>query len=401
MATIIGTNGNDNLIGTADGDLIQGLAGNDRLRGEGGNDTLEGGAGNDQIRGGDGDDSADGGAGNDRIDGEAGNDTILGGAGNDNLRGGDGDDYIEAGTGNDQVRGGDGNDTIQGGGDNDNLRGGDDEDLFILSDSGTGIQNTNVDGGGGGSDFDTLDFGALIPPGGSYQNVMNPSGNGFNGQIRVFDASGNVVANVNYSDIEAFVPCFTPGTRIATQKGEVAVETLAVGDRIITRDSGIQTLRWVGQRRIGFEGFDVAPHLRPVLIKAGALGRGLPERDMLVSPQHRFLVVEDKAQLFWDEREVLVAAKHLTVLPGVWVATPAAPLTYIHLLFDNHEVILSDGTWSESFQPGARTLAGLEARQRAELLELFPALGEMAAQGDAFPVARRQLKRHEVAAILG
>ena len=180
---------------------------------------------------------------------------------------------------------------------------------------------------------------------------------------------------------------------IATASGECLVQNLKVGDRVITRDNGIQEIRWVGKRDMSGLELDRAVHLRPVLIRQGALGKGLPERDMLVSPQHRVLMASDKTALYFDEAEVLVAAKHLTDMDGIDVVEVSGT-TYIHVLFDQHEVILSDGAWSESFQPGDQTLNAMSDAVRAEILELFPELEtEMGIK--AYAAARRSLKKHE------
>ena len=136
-----------------------------------------------------------------------------------------------------------------------------------------------------------------------------------------------------------------------------------------------------------------AAHLKPVLIRQGALGNDLPERDMMVSPNHRVLVANDKTALYFEEREVLVAAKHLTGLEGVDIVD-VSETTYIHIMFDQHEVILADGAWTESVQPGDMSLAGIGNAQRQEILELFP---ELATQDgiNAYASARRSLKKHE------
>jgi len=168
-------------------------------------------------------------------------------------------------------------------------------------------------------------------------------------------------------------PCFTPGTMIATPRGEVPIEGLRLGDRIITRDNGLQTIRWIGRRDLSARITLNHEHLAPVRICKGALGNDLPERDMVVSPNHRMLVGHDKSILHCDEGEVLVAAKHLTGLMGVR-QLQAVDTVYLHLMFDDHQVILANGAWSESFQPDAGVLAGIGNAQRLELLSLFPAL---------------------------
>ncbi|WP_366942648.1 Hint domain-containing protein [uncultured Sulfitobacter sp.] len=194
-----------------------------------------------------------------------------------------------------------------------------------------------------------------------------------NGVMRFLDGAGVQVDAVPFEGADAASPCFTPGTMIATPRGEVAVDRLAIGDRVITRDNGLQHIRWIGRREMTPRDFYTNEHLAPVRIAKGALGNDLPERDMMISPNHRILVANDKTPLHFEDSEVLVAAKHLTGLNGVDVVQDM-PTTYLHLMFDNHEVILSDGTWSESFQPDVRTLVGIGNAQRLELLEVFPEL---------------------------
>ena len=178
--------------------------------------------------------------------------------------------------------------------------------------------------------------------------------------------------------------------------GEVAVEDLAPGDRVLTRDNGFQTIRWAGRRDLSHAELIVEPRFNPVFIAAGALGDGLPERDMMVSPQHRMLITGPRAELLFGEHEVLVAAKHLVGIPGVEQRVSKG-ISYIHILFDQHEIVRADGAWSESFQPGDQTLEGLGAEQRAEILALFP---ELAVDTAAYPAARMTLKAREAKVLM-
>jgi Ca2+-binding RTX toxin-like protein len=130
-ATIVGTEGNDNLSGTSGDDVILALGGDDRINGKGGHDVLCGDAGNDSLDGGDGDDRIDGGAGHDKLTGRNGNDHILGGEGNDSLDGGDGDDHLAGGDGDDRLQGRNGNDHLDGGAGQDTLDGNDGVDSCV------------------------------------------------------------------------------------------------------------------------------------------------------------------------------------------------------------------------------------------------------------------------------
>ncbi|WP_415920389.1 Hint domain-containing protein [Tateyamaria sp. SN6-1] len=352
---------------------------------EAGDDTIDGGSGQDQIFGQGGDDSLIGGGGDDTLDGGEGDDTLEGGSGQDLVEGGAGADVLSGGQGDDTLRGGDGEDVITLGPDNDLAEGGQGSDRFTFE----GIGNHNIIGGedADGTDIDVLDLTGVRA------NVIPDGPDSESGLVELLDDNGNVARRVTYSEIEQIIICFTPGTQIATQKGEVSVENLRPGDKVFTRDNGLQPLRWVGRRDLGAADLHAAPEFQPVLIRKGALGKGLPERDMLVSPQHRILVTSDLAEVMFEEREVLVPAKHLTGLDGVDVVT-TAQVSYLHLMFDQHEVVLADGAWSESFQPADRTLKGIGETQRVEILSLFPELETLAGLG-AYGSARLSLKRHE------
>ena len=142
-------------------------------------------------------------------------------------------------------------------------------------------------------------------------------------------------------------PCFTPGTLIATPDGARMIDDLEPGDPITTLD-GPQPIVWLG--RLPVNALQARnPAFRPIRIRAGALGDGLPWRDMLVSPQHRFVVSGWRADILFGSASVLVAAKHLvndmTIRP-----VDVGALTYMHLLLPQHHIILAEGALTESLQ---------------------------------------------------
>lgn len=386
---VSGTSGADVIgpgyTGDPDGDLVdsndatgvQGTTGDgDVIYAGAGNDTVSAGQGNDIVHGGDGDDQ------------------IAGGSGNDVLHGGDGADVLSGGDGADTLRGGAGNDTLQGGAGTDLMLGGDDADSFVVG-AGTEAFGDVINGGAGGNDSDTLDLSAW---GWERTNIIYGGGDNQSGTVEFLDSNGNVIGTMAFSEIETVIPCFTPGCLIVTDQGEVPVEDLVPGDRILTRDHGFQPLRWTGRRDLSPRDLLRQPRLAPIRISRGALGDNTPERALTVSPQHRLLLGGARAEMFFGEAEVLVAATHLAGHDGIARLTPREGISYIHLLFDRHEIIRSDGAWSESFQPGNRTLNGMDAEQRHEVLELFP---ELAREGVAYPAARITLKYHEARVLLG
>lgn len=186
---------------------------------------------------------------------------------------------------------------------------------------------------------------------------------------------------------------FASGTTIATPTGERRVEELEVGDRVLTRDNGLQTIRWTGSGHLSSDDLRRAPSLRPVLIRRGALDQGLPEADILVSPLHNILIRNDKAAQFFEDSEVLAAAGHLTGLDGVDVVDVSA-ITYCHFMFDRHQVVLSNGMWTESFRPDEGIIEGFGSAERRRMFDLFPQLREARGR-KAYQPARKALSEAE------
>lgn len=191
--------------------------------------------------------------------------------------------------------------------------------------------------------------------------------------------------------------CFCAGTRIATPRGEVPVEDLAVGDAVLNAAGEAVTIRWIGRREVSVAEQLARPEVRPVRIRRGALGEGRPRRDLRVSPQHRILLDGWRVEMLFGEESLLAPAAHLVDGLGIAVEPPTGPVTYHHLLFDRHELLLSEGLATESLYPGPWAVSGLEAAARAEVLALFPALAEGAMPP---PLARPLLRGREARALM-
>ncbi|MBA4489571.1 Hint domain-containing protein [Paracoccus sp. S1E-3] len=168
--------------------------------------------------------------------------------------------------------------------------------------------------------------------------------------------------------------CFATGTLIDTARGPRPVETLVAGDMVLTRDRGLRPLAWTGGRHLTARHLDIAPNLRPIRIRKDALGPGMPARDLTVSPQHRVLVRSPIAARICGAPEVLVAARHLCTLPGIEVVNPPGGVGYHHLLFDRHEIVRSNGAWTESLFTGPQALKSLGPAALREIRAIFPEL---------------------------
>ena len=394
---VITGSGDDTVIGSAATDAILTGAGADTLSMGGGDDFLDAGAGNDTI---------DGGTGNDFILASDGDDTIVlaGTYGNDTITGGEGGETTgdtldasavtadqtvnltaaETGTISDgtstasfseieNIVTGAGDDTINVASSN-TVSSGAGDDTFIVSGGDGGTMHFD---GGSETGQDVLELGQNADL--STLSMTDDGTGSFSGSVSLKDGT-----LITFNEIESVI-CFTPGTRIATPHGLRDIADLAVGDRVVTRDHGLQPIRWIQRTTVPATG-----RFAPITIRPGVV-TGL-ERPLTVSPQHRMLFQGFRSELLFGETEVLVAATHL--VDGIDVTRDeGGEVSYIHMLFDQHEIVYAEGAATESFHPGAMGLGAIDGGAREELFSLFPDLrAQVSAYGNT---ARRCLKRHE------
>ena len=206
-------------------------------------------------------------------------------------------------------------------------------------------------------------------------------------QNGTFVSSTYVFTSTNMP-VGSFGPtCFTPGAEIEMMCGTKAVEKIEVGDLVMTLDNGPQPVRLVLRQSVRAYG-----SFAPIMFEAGSIGN---ERAFMVSPEHRMLIADWRAELLMGCDEVLVAAKHLVNGKDVRIVE-GGMVEYIHLLFDAHQIVIADGCPSESCLPNS-ALAQQGDEQQAELFTLFPELADIKSRTFA---ARTVAKRGEAACLM-
>lgn len=195
--------------------------------------------------------------------------------------------------------------------------------------------------------------------------------------VNVTAITGSAYSGLFQNALQDFV-CFAYGTRIRTPDGERPVEGLETGDLVMTQDHGPQPIRWIGRRIVRAVG-----NLHPVRIRAGALGLGLPGRDLLLSQQHRVLVRSPIVRRMFEVDEALVPVKRLDGLPGIAIDRSRRWLGYAHILLDRHEVVLAEGAPVESLLPGVQALKSMGDAACDEVLSIFPELAEQSSRPES------------------
>ncbi len=385
-ADIRGSSVTDIIIGSSGNDRLFGLAGDDDLTGNAGNDTLYGGSGVDTMTGGIGDDvylvsnSAavlveDPGGGFDSV--YAGVDFTLPdnieslslfgsgltGTGNDGgvslfgdgvsatrLNGGAGDDYMVGGAGNDTFAGGGGADLVYG------MAGANTFVYTAVGDAPTGgtldtiadfVEASNVldlsaiktTGASPGADLTFVGTDAFSNKAGEVHQRTSGADTIVEG-----DTDGNGTADFQILltgshtlSAANVIVCYRAGTRIRTPLGEVAVEHLAIGDRVVTAAGSAEPITWIGHRHVDCTRHPDHRLVWPVRVRAGAFGPEAPHRDLFLSPDHAVFV--DGA---------LVPIRHL--INGATIAQVAVDhVTYFHVELARHAVLFAEGLAAESY----------------------------------------------------
>lgn len=141
----------------------------------------------------------------------------------------------------------------------------------------------------------------------------------------------------NFVNITTDVACFAHGTLILTRDGEIPIEALVVGQEVVTASGELRRIRWIGHRAVNCSAHPDAPAVWPYRILAGAFGRGIPTRDVLLSPGHSIA------------SEGILAAIEVLANGCTVYQEPVDNVTYWHIELDSHDVLLAHGLAAESY----------------------------------------------------
>lgn len=162
------------------------------------------------------------------------------------------------------------------------------------------------------------------------------------------------------SEVSALLarPGIAAGTEILTQRGARGVETLQLGDKVITRDHGFQALRWIG----------LVQQAGAIRFEAGALGA---HEAITLAPETRVLIRNALTKVLFGEEEVFARARDL--VNGSSIREIAgAPVSMLQLLFDQHEILRAAEMEVESLQPESVLTRQLDAATQAEIARILP-----------------------------
>ncbi|HEY0909633.1 MAG TPA: Hint domain-containing protein [Bradyrhizobium sp.] len=150
----------------------------------------------------------------------------------------------------------------------------------------------------------------------------------------------DLAATLSQDDLTATdnVACYCPGTLIATDRGEVAVEDLKIGDGVVVMSGALRPIKWIGTRSYGGRFILGRTDILPICFKAGSLGDNVPKRDLWISPHHA---------MYLDG--VLIEARDLVNGVSIVRAERVEKVEYFHIELDSHDVILAEGALSETF----------------------------------------------------
>jgi Ca2+-binding RTX toxin-like protein len=321
------------------------------------------------------------GAGNDRLTGLGGADTFNAGGGNDTINGGGGADLLYGGEGNDaimmpdmlfaRVEGGPGTDALEltGAGLALNL-------ATVGEPRILGIERIDLTGAGHNALALTAASVLAMDNGTNQLLVDGNAGDSVSFTDAGWQQGATAGGRTTYTNAGATVaietdvaapPCFAAGTLILTQRGEIAVEALREGDRVVVASApGARPVRWIGHRRVKLAGHPRPWDVQPVRVHAGAFAPGQPHRDLRLSPDHAI-----------HADGVLIPVRYL--VNGATVTQESvADVTYYHVELAGpdgaatHDILFANGLETESYLDTGNRAAFANA---GPVATLHPAFG--------------------------
>ncbi len=206
-----------------------------------------------------------------------------------------------------------------------------------------------------------------VAAGSSTVNTINVA----TGKSGHFDHRGNETeANISSGSSVLY---FANGTLITLADGcNRPVEDLRAGDVVRTSTGEAKPIWWVGSSKVSPEKLVAHPNLRPIRVPKGALGPGLPTRDLRLSRQHKMLVSSPVAQRMFGVRDVLVAAIRLVGINGIEIDNTISGVSFFHILLQTHDLVYAEGALAETLFIGPHAVNALSEEAKSELETLFP-----------------------------
>ena len=178
------------------------------------------------------------------------------------------------------------------------------------------------------------------------------------------------------------------GTNLRTPAGLRRIEILRPGDLVVTRGHGLQPILMIWKRTLTRADIALNPSLAPICLKPRAIGPMMPQRDLLVAPDHRLLIPGFRLAGKEGATPVLAEAQALAgSSDAVFSDTGRASVTYHQLVFANHEIFAAEGLPVASFLADPAGLDALGGAYRSELEQLHPGL--INGQSAAFEMAEK------------
>ena len=203
---------------------------------------------------------------------------------------------------------------------------------------------------------------------------------------------GQLLVQLNRAPL---VPCFTEHGLIRMGDGSYReIGTVEPGDVVQTLDNGPQKVLWIGKTDLMSDLGSLSEENCPVQIPKGVFGA---YQDSLVSQNHCILVKDAGSDMLFDSAEVLVPAKSMVGVQDISLATTLNRVTYVHILFEDHQIVNVDGMWSESFYPDEYALSAVDLAARTQVISALKEVGKSAESYDE--PARPKLRHFEGVAL--
>ena len=146
-------------------------------------------------------------------------------------------------------------------------------------------------------------------------------------------------------------------------------------DDLVVTQNGLKPVKLVLKRRVSRADTQAGSDSTPIRLRRRAIGPMLPEKDVLLAPDHRAVLPGYRLVGTEDNKTALLAIGEVEQQSDdAFKDRSAFGAELFTFVFDEPQVFRVSGLLVESFCPNESTLAALTGRMRADLVRLFPDL---------------------------